>query len=198
MADERAAATSHLDDVMTTAALVTTRRHSTRRRIAAGVAACVVLGVVAGLLTRPPSLLAGATSGPPPLNSVWAQLYQAKTVDTEAAWGAVRLHFPDADPYFHNLARQGLANFYLFRSQEYDKAIGPLRDLTALGDSNRALEAFGIAGLVVAEAKLGNIEQARNENGRLDSPMRAMLEERSPQLYEALDQTLADLERPGQ
>ena len=128
---------------------------------------------------------------------MWAQLYQAKTVDTEAAWQAVQLHFPQADPYFHNLARQGLANYYLFRSQEYEKAIGPLRDLASLGDSNPALEAFGIAGLVVAEAKLGNIDAARNENSRLDAPMRTTLEERSPRLYDALQATLSDLERPG-
>ena len=201
VADDRAAATSRLDEVMKTAALATVlataKRPRTRSWIAAAVAGCIVLGAVAGLLTRPPSLLAGATSGPPPLDSVWAQLYQAKTVDTEAAWDAVQLHFPQADPYFHNLARQGLANYFLFRSQEYDQAIGPLRDLAALGDSNRSLEAFGIAGLVVAEAKLGNIAQARNENSRLDSPMRTMLEDRSPRLYDALEQTLADLERPG-
>jgi serine/threonine-protein kinase len=196
VADDRATATSRLDEVMKTAALVTQKRSSTRGRIAAGVVGCIVLGVVAGLLTRPPSLLAEATSGPGRLGSVWAQLYQAKTVDTEAAWQAIELHFPEADRYFHNLARQGLANYYLFRSQQYDKAVGPLRDLAGLGDTNPALEAFGIAGLVVAQAKLENIEQARNENSRLDSPMRTMLEERSPRLYEALEQTLADLERP--
>jgi serine/threonine-protein kinase len=199
VADDRAAATSRLDEVMKTSNLATIKRSTMRGKIAAVVAASIVLGVLAGLLTRPPSLLAGATSGPPSLGSVWAQLYQAKTVDTEAAWQAVQTNFPQADRYYHDLARQGLANYYLFRNQgeeEYEKALGPLRELAKLRD-NPALEAFGIAGLVVAEAKLGNIDAARNENSRLDTPMRTMLEERSPRLYDALQATLNDLDRPG-
>ena len=197
VADDRAAATSRLDQWMKTTARATARRPSTRGWIVTGVAACLLLGIMVGLGTRPPSLLAGATSGPPPLGSVWAQLYQAKTVDTEAAWEAVQLHFPQADAHFHDLAKQGLANFYLFRSQEFDKAIRPLHDLASLGDSNPALQAFGIAGLVVATAKLGNIDQARNENSRLNSQMRTTLEERSPRLHEALEAALDDLKQPG-
>ncbi len=197
VADDRAAATSRLDQVMRTSALATTKRSTSGGKIAAALAGCVLLGVALAFLTRPPSLLAGATSGPPRQSSVWAQLYQAKSVDTEAAWQAVIEQFPRADPHYHDLARQGLANFYLFRSQEYDKALGPLHDLAGLGESNQGLEAFGIAGLVVAEAKLGNTEQARNENSRLDSPMRTLLEQRSPRLYETLQATLADLDRPG-
>jgi serine/threonine-protein kinase len=197
VADDRAAATSRLDQLMKTTASATARRPSTGRWIVAGAAACALLGIMAGLGTRPPSLLAGATSGPPPQGSVWAQLYQAKTVDTEAAWKAVQLHFPQADALFHDLAKQGLANYYLFRSQEYDKAIRPLHDLASLGDSNPALQTFGIAGLVVAEAQLGNIDEARNENSRLNSQMRTTLEERSPRLYEALEAALDDLNPPG-
>jgi hypothetical protein len=128
---------------------------------------------------------------------VWAQLYQAKRVDTEAGWRAVEQYFPQTDVYYHNLAKQGLANYYLFRTQEYEKALGPLRDLTKLGASNPALEAFGIAGLAVAEGKLGNLAAAREENGKLTSSMRSLLQERSPQLYEQLEETLADLDRPG-
>jgi serine/threonine-protein kinase len=197
VADDRAAATSRLDEVMKTSAVVTRKPRSKWEKIAAGVVLCILLGAAAGLLTRPASLLAGAASGPPAMGSVWAQLYQAKMVDTEAAWEAVQRNFPQADGHFHELARQGLASFYLFRSQAYDKAIEPLRDLAGLGKSNASLEAFGIAGLVVVEAKLGNIEQARNENSRLDDSMRALLEERSPQLFDALQTTLDDLDRSG-
>ena len=66
------------------------------------------------------------------------------------------------------LAQQGLAQYYLFRSQEYEKAIGPLHDLADAGESYPALEAFGIAGLVVAEAKLGDMREARDEMSRLE------------------------------
>jgi hypothetical protein len=195
VADDRAVATARLGQVMKTSGMPTVRRPAGRRKVWTALALCALVGAFAGLLLRPRSLLAGATSGPPSLGSVWAQLYQAKTVDTEAAWQAVQLHFPQADPYFHNLARQGLANYYLFRSpDEYEKALRPLHDLANLGESNPGLEAFGIAGLVVAEAKLGNIERARNENSRLDTPMRMMLEERSPRLYDALQATLSELD----
>ena len=195
VADDRAAATSRLDEAMKTSALVPPRR-SANRWIVAGVVLCIVLGALAGRWTRPTSLLAGATSGPPPLSSVWAQLYQAKTVDTEAAWQAVEVHFPHADSYYHDLARQGLAQYYLFRRQEYAKAIEPLNKLADLGETNPPLEAYGIAGLVVAQAKLGNIEQARNENSRLSSEMRALVQERAPQLFDLLEQSLRDLEPP--
>lgn len=197
VADDRAAATARLSDVMKTSAVATAKRSSKRSWLAAGVAACIALGVAAGILTRPPSLLAEATSGPPAQSSVWAQLYQAKRVDTEAAWQAVKMHFPLADRYPQALAQQGLASFYLFRSQEWDKALGPLHDLAALSDSDRELKAFGIAGLVVAEKELGNTDEARNQNSRLDGPMRTLLEERSPQLHDALEATLVDLNQPG-
>jgi hypothetical protein len=197
VADDRAEVTSRLDQVMRTSALLTRKRSSWRGKIVAAVAGCVLLGVALALLTRPPSLLAGATSGPPRQSSAWAQLYQAKTVDTAAAWQAVPELFPNADHHLHDLALQGLANFYLFQSQEWDKAIEPLEHLAGLGDLYPELKAFGIAGLVVAEANLGDTEKARNENSRLDSPMRTLLEDRSPRLYEALQTTLENLQQGG-
>ena len=196
LADDRAAVTSRLDEVMKT---------SCARDAVATIALAVDRGGRGGVPARGSSWRAGRRgqrrsslarpSGPPSLSSMWAQLYQAKTVDTKAAWEAVQLHFPEADPYYHNLAKQGLAQYYL-RAADYDDARGPLRDLAQLGSSNPSLAAFGIAGLVVAEANLGNIEAARNENSRLTSDMRANLQQRSPQLAELLDEALRDLESP--
>lgn len=197
VADDRAAATSRLGEMMRTTALPTVPPRSKRGWIAAGIALCILLGILAAIALRPRSLLAGVTNGPPPQSSVWAQLYQAKTVDTEAAWQAVPLHFKEADPYYHNLAKQGLANFYLFRSEQPERALGPLRDLAALGTSHPDLAAFGIAGTVVAETRLGNFERAREENSRLDGSMRATIEERFPQLNEALIAALATLDQPA-
>jgi serine/threonine-protein kinase len=194
VADERAAATSRLGAVMRTTAVPTMRRGSKRGWIAAGAVACVLLGMLAALAARPRSLLAGAANGPPPQESVWAQLYQAKSVDTEAAWQAVTLHFPDADPYYHSLALQGLASFYLLRDDRPGQAIEPLRELAALGSQHPDLAAFGTGGLVVAEVRLGHLPIAHEQNSRLDAAMRATIEERFPQLHEALQSVLAELD----
>lgn len=138
VADDRAAITSRLDELMKTSAVATQPpRSKMRRRFIMAVAGCLVFGALLGLATRPPSLLAGATNGPRPLDSVWAQLYQAKMVDTVPAWEAVEQHFPDEDAYFHNLAKQGLANYFLFRSEDYPRAIRELKDLAELGSTLR-------------------------------------------------------------
>jgi tRNA A-37 threonylcarbamoyl transferase component Bud32 len=197
VADDRAAVTSRLDELMKTSAMTAQRPSNVRRRFIMAVAGCLVFGALLGLATRPPSLLAGATNGPRSLDSVWAQLYQAKMVDTEAAWQAVEQHFPEADPYYHNLAKQGLANFFLFRAQDYGRAIRELKGLAELGDSNPALSAYGVAGLVVAEAKLGHLEVARNELGRMDGAMRELVQSRSPRLYEEFEKTVEELNSAG-
>jgi hypothetical protein len=124
-----------------------------------------------------------------------AQIFRVHHVD--AAWQAVKVHFPLADRYPQALAQQGLASFYLFRSQEWDKSLGPLTELASLSDSDLELKAFGIAGLVVARAHLKETDEARNENSRLDGQMRTLLEERSPQLYDALEAPLVDLDQAG-
>ena len=200
VADGRAAATSRLDEVLQTTALATRGRspsqRSSRRWAVAALVGCLLAGACLALATRSRSLLADAPTGPRRFDSVWAQLYHAKMVDTAEAWQAVERHFPDADAYYKNLAKQGLAQFYLFRTQEYQQALGPLRDLADLGDSYPTLHAFGVAGLIVAEAKLGHIQEALRENELLSNEMHSSVTERTPQLAELLDQTLADLGRP--
>jgi hypothetical protein len=138
-------------------------------------------------------LLSGAGDGPARMETVWAQLYHAKMVDTEAAWLAVGELFPTADDFCKNLAAQGLAQHYLSR-QEWVKAIRPLRDLANLGTTHPSLSAFGIAGLVVAEASLGHLDEARTQNSRLTNEQRDLLRARSPQLYDLLDETRTRLD----
>ena len=196
-ADNRAELTSRLAEVMKTSAIMVQATPKSRRHWLLVAAACLLIGALLGVLARPIPLLAGARDGPPRLNSVWGQLYHAKKVDTEEAWRAVDVHFRDADSYVKNLAKQGLAQYYLFRTEEYDKAIEPLRELANLGSSHPALEAFGIAGLVVAEAKLGRYDDARRENARLTGPMMALVHDRAPQLNEQLELTLPDLDGGG-
>jgi serine/threonine-protein kinase len=186
-ADQRSAATTRLDELMKDTAVTRAKRGSFRR-LAAVLVACAMLGVGIAALTRPASLLAGAQNGPPQLDDVWRQLYHAKLVDTEEGWRAVIRYFPTASTYCHNLAKQGLAYFYL-RSHAYDKAMEPLGELAAQSD----FQAFGIAGLVVVYAHQGEDEKAYDENQRLSIEMRKSLSQQSPQMFELLSKALDEL-----
>jgi serine/threonine-protein kinase len=187
-ADQRSAATTRLDELMKTTAIARAKRTS-RRWLAAALLACVLAGIAIAALTRPASLLAGAQSGPPQFDNVWRQLYHAKLVDTVAGWQAAA-HHPDASAYCQNLAKQGLAYYYL-HSHEWEKAIEPLQELA--GATLPDFQAFGIAGQVVAYANLGEDEKAYGANQRLSTEMRTSLSKQSPQMYELLNKTLDEL-----
>jgi serine/threonine-protein kinase len=190
IADQRAKATTRLEDLMKAATTESPNR-SAARWLVAGVLGCMLLGAALAMLSRQDSMLAGAQAGPPRRESVWAQLYQAKTVDTEAAWIAAR-DYPGGTAYHQNLAKQGLVYHYLSRTQQYEKAMEPLGELADL-TSQPLFQAFGIAGLVVVHAKLGDDEQAYNENMRLTPEMRVLLQEQSPSMAELLDESLDEL-----
>jgi hypothetical protein len=147
-----------------------------------------MVGVGIAALTRPASLLDGAQNRPPRLKDVWRQLYLAKLVDTDAGWLAVGEYFPDASNYCRGLAKQGLAYWYLGKHQ-YEKAIEPLKELAAQSD----FKAFGVAGLVVAYANLGDDEKANVANGQLSIEMRESLRKQSPQMSELLNKTLDEV-----
>jgi hypothetical protein len=147
-------------------------------------------------MTRPTPLLAGARAGPPRSESVWGQIYHAKVVDTEEAWRSVNRYFPDAGDYYHTLARQGLVYYYLTRSAEYEKALKPLQDLA--GSSQPVFQAFGMAGLVVANTRLGRYELAHQANQQLSIEMRSMLEDYAPRMAELLSEALDKLENRAQ
>ena len=91
-ADHRSAATTRLDELMRTMAITRPKR-PTRRWWIAGIVGCALLGAALAIATGPRSLWAGAKVGPPKEDSVWGQLYQAKDVDTETAWRAVKIIF---------------------------------------------------------------------------------------------------------
>jgi eukaryotic-like serine/threonine-protein kinase len=189
-ADKRAEASTRLDDLMKTSALLTPRRTSARR-IAAVILGCLLLGAALAAISRPKSLLAGAETGAAPRETVWGQLLQAKMVDTELAWQKAK-DFPGATAYHQNLARQGLVYHYFSRAR-YEQAIEPLEKLAALGETERIFQAFGIAGLVVANAHLGLDEQAYHENQRLGPDKRALLEEQQPRMAELLEEAIDEL-----
>lgn len=191
-ADDRAEATARLDNVMKTSALMRPPRLPTLW-LAAMLASCVLIGLGAAALLRPSDLLAGAQHGTAIYDNVWKQLLHAKRVNTEEAWMAI-LNHPEADhydQYYHPfLAKEGLAYFFLVRSQQYEKAIQPLQELANLGDAQPAFRAFGIAGLVVVYAHLDDIDRAAYENSRLTPEMLTLLKDKSPQMVELLEETL--------
>jgi serine/threonine-protein kinase len=192
VADDRAAATSKLGDLMRTTAFVP--RLAKGWMIAAGLA-CLTVGVALASVLRPQPLLSGAGEGVPSRGTVWAQLYHAKNVNTEAAWQAVETYFPGQDAYYHNLAKQGLVYYYFFRTQEWDKALKPLHELADQGTPE--FHAFGLAGLVVADAKLGHLDKAREDNSLLTSDMRNLVRERMPRLDTLMQEVFPDLEQSG-
>jgi hypothetical protein len=161
--------------------------------LAAWVAGCVLLGIGAAALMRPPQLLRDAPYASAGYGNVWTQLLHAKKFNTEAAWLAAVNH-PGADPkehpYHSRLARKGLAYYYLTRGQDYEKAIKPLQELAQLGESQPASSTFGIAGLVVAYANLGDLEKADQENSRLTPEMRVDLQDDSPQMADLLEEAI--------
>jgi serine/threonine-protein kinase len=191
-ANERADATTRLDQLMRASGMIRPRSYA-RRRLLAVIAGFSLLGAGLAAISRPDSLLADAQSGPAPRDSVWAQLYQAKMVDTEPAWLAVERNFPNAGAYYHNLAKQGLVYHYFQKTQDYEKAIEPLEQLAGLGAGQPLFQAFGIAGLVVAYANLGEDELAYNENQRLSPDTRALLQQHAPRMADLLNDALDDL-----
>ncbi len=192
-ADQRADATSRLDSLMKTSAALGSR-HKSGRRIAAAMLACVLFGVVLAVLARPRSLLENAQAGPPTRDTIWEQIYHAKTADTAAAWQSALDHRdPQASDYHRSLARQGLALHYLLRPQDrdYENAIEPLEQLAA--SPQPRFKSFGIAGLVVAYANLYYDEQAYIENQRLSAEDGTMLQEQEPRMWELLINALDEL-----
>jgi serine/threonine-protein kinase len=186
-ADQRAVATSRLDELMKTTAMPRPRRMPLRR-IAAVVAGCLFIGAVAAAIFRPTSLLASAQSGPERSKDVWRQLYQAKLVDTERGWLAVAENFPEVNPYYHNLARQGLIYYYLTRTQDYEKALEQAEILAGAAEAD--FQAFGRAAQVIAYVHLGEDDEAVYANQRLTGDMRGLLNQKAPRMSQLLNEAL--------
>ncbi|MEX2317911.1 MAG: serine/threonine-protein kinase [Pirellulales bacterium] len=198
VADDRAEATSRLESLMKTSSMAQQRRSSWKWR-AMVIAGCVLLGAAAAGVLGRPSLLADREQRVIPYDDAWQQFYHAKTVDKPAAWEAVitRFPLPNADPYCHNLARVGLARYYL-RERSYAKAIDPLEKLANLTPADRSFKVFGNAGLVVAYTNLGKNAEALRADALLDAAMRQELQADDPRLFELLDDARKQLAKVPQ
>ena len=154
-------------------------------------------GMALGALTRPRFLLADAARPRvEKAESAWGQIYRASRAPSEAAWLAVEENFPDEDPYVYAQAKQGLVRYYLYLSEEYEKALVVLRELGAMSgqdERQESLQAFTIAALVIANEQLDNKVQAREANARLTSEHQDYLQRSDSRLFQMLQASLRRL-----
>ncbi len=166
-------------------------------RVLLGVTAALLLGITLGAVSRPQFYLAGPSRvlAVPKRSSAWAQLYHAKLSESEAAWLAVEREFPQASPYLHQLAKQGLVRHYLIAKGEPNKALPVLQELRrlAISEKSRPLEAFVMAGECIANQQLGRVSEAQKAKGQLTADMRDELRSSESQLYDMLQTSLEKL-----
>lgn len=176
----RLEATQRLEELMQTSTMLTPQRPN-YRRLALALIACLLVGGSLAVLRQPEPLLAGAEPTQiPKRETVWRQLYQAKTADSELAWQSVWRYFPD-ETYAIQLAKQGLVRYYLWQTGEYNKALPLLAELATQAEPEP--RAFGLAGQAIVLSLQGEQEEALERfalltpelSDRLDSRMRRLL-----------------------
>ena len=117
--------------------------------LAAGMAiAFVAAGGAAWLTMRPPVLTPpqhGDRPSIPRQDTEWRQWFQASRIGTEEAWKSV-IDYPGVSEYVALRAKQQLARIYLFRSEDFARAIEACDELAATSDNNAEFKAFGLAG----------------------------------------------------
>lgn len=159
-----------------------------RRTVWAFILGAIFLGALVGFLPRQAFLLRGGNPSPIPVReSPGAQLYHAKMAESEPAWRAVWENFPDADPFYKQLAQQGLVRHYVLISQDYEKALPVLRDLNGQADNDESLKAFVLAAESICHEQLERSREASEAYSRITTPMKDTLNRTESQLYELLE-----------
>ncbi len=158
--------------------------------LAVGLVVAALVGVAVAAVARPRFYLVGSqTPAVPVRSSAAAQLYHAKMSASALAWRAVWEEFPQADPFLHQLARQGLVRHFLLVTEEYQKAVQILRQLEQLSseeDSLESLRAFTFAGLGICYGRSDRVREAREAFARLTPDMKDALRREESQLYELM------------
>jgi hypothetical protein len=170
----------------------TSRLQKERIRLAAWsvlAAACLLVGILVARFSQPAPLLATVQAGPPRRANPLAQLYHAKTVDSEAAWLSVLEYYPDADEHIRNWVTEGLVRHYLYRG-EYEKAIPHLEQLASTSSEGTMSHAFTFAGLTIAYTALSQRDLAAEALEQITPEVRIMLADYDPQLEELFRATL--------
>jgi serine/threonine-protein kinase len=157
----RSAVTQQLDHLMKTQSMQ--QRPSRRYRwYLLALAGTFLLGMVlARSIETEPSLLADAKTNPVDFRkypSVSQQWYYASKYGTEDAWKSIKKYYPDKR-YFVDRANQQLAFLYL-KDGRYDNAMDIFEKFINLGDDERELRAFGLAGKCVALSSQGKYRES--------------------------------------
>jgi len=168
------AATAQLQAVMNTE-----RRRSLLRLAAIGLAILFGLALGIGLTDylRGPDLLAGVEGDAQPVerqSTALSQYLLAANRGTEQAWLSVLDYFPDeANRYLGWRTKQQLARYYLARDQ-LDDALRYFDELAGLGETEKELVAFGLAGRCVVLSLQGEYEESADVLNDL-APLRESL-----------------------
>ncbi len=167
-----------------------------RKALALAMLAAVGLGSALGLAWQPRYFLQG-TAPPasiPRRDSPAAQLFHAKLNEgSEAAWRAVSEYFPDADPFYLQLAQQGMVRFFLFDSQEFSKALPIAQELADQSAQNESLHSFALAAECICHERLGNHRAARDLYAKLTATLKDELNRSESQLYDLLESSVRHL-----
>jgi eukaryotic-like serine/threonine-protein kinase len=159
----RSAVTQQLDHLMKTQSMQQKPRRRYRWYFLA-LAGTFLLGMVlARFVETEPSLLADAKSSPVDFRkypSVSQQWYYASKYGTENAWKSIKKYYPDKS-YFVDRANQQLAFLYLKEGpSRYDDAMYIFDKFISLGDDERELKAFGLAGKCVVLSSDGKYRES--------------------------------------
>ncbi len=117
--------------------------------LAAGVAVSFIVGGGVAWCTMRPQLWTPSQhsekSSIPHQDTEWRQWFLASRIGTEEAWKSV-IDYPDVSEYVGLRAKQQLARIYLFRTEDFVRAIEVCNALASAADNNAEFKAFGLAG----------------------------------------------------
>jgi serine/threonine protein kinase len=162
-------------------------RGGSRSPLLWGAVLSALLGGLIAASLRQPFALADSQPPLPQYDNPFQQLLHAKLANTPEAWKAVwDERFGEIDPFNRHFAEQGLVRYYFNHGQpdDYRAALPYLRNLAALSQNQSRLRLFGMVGLAVAYAELGNIEQSERIRIQLTPDDIATLRETDPELVE--------------
>jgi serine/threonine-protein kinase len=157
LAGDRAETTARLGQLMKTTTMLQSRRPPVFAYVA-GAALAVCAGLALGALLRPRPLLAqeNATSVDVK-DTVLAQIYQAKLIDTPAAWRSVHKNFGHEDDYYLQLADLGLGLYYYRKEFNLSEALPIFEKLAQSPEEEFA--AIGNAYVAIITAHRGLLEE---------------------------------------
>lgn len=166
------------------------------RRIVLSACGGVLAGAMLGAALVPRPLLRPGEVAIQRFDTVEAQLFQAKAIDTPDAWRSVIEYHPEADAFYQGLALRGFALNALQRGDDR-QAVRALEKLPEAGSASEGLgETVLAAARVVAYARTGDEDRARLSGAVLSAASERELrplQDQLPDLYEQATEALKQL-----